>query len=91
MATKKNQGFWAGSSNVRNRFKVFRIIIWIILLLISAIGVVMCTGSMEDVVEGHTNLKERLQVNLQKQTQKQMLTTSIQAKRDIHLQDLTFL
>ena len=52
MATKKNQGFWAGSSNVRNRFKVFRIIIWIILLLISAIGVVMCTGSMEDVVEG---------------------------------------
>ncbi len=47
---RKKDSF-AGS--VRNRFKVFRRIIYAIFLLLFIIFMVMCLGSMEDVVEGN--------------------------------------
>ena len=48
--SKKDQ--LASPSSIRNRFKVFRIIIYAIILLLITIAVVMCTCSMEDAVEG---------------------------------------
>ncbi|MBE6356822.1 MAG: HlyD family efflux transporter periplasmic adaptor subunit [Lentisphaerae bacterium] len=39
--------------SIRNRFKVFRIIIYAIVVLLISIVTVMCTCSMEDAVEGN--------------------------------------
>lgn len=47
---KKN--LLAGHSSVRNRFKIFRRIIAAILLLVLTIVLIVCFGSMDDVVEG---------------------------------------
>ena len=50
---ERKKDFFAGHSSVRNRFKVFRRIIYCLLLLLTGIFLVMCFGSMEDVVEGN--------------------------------------
>ena len=43
----------AGHASVRNRFKIFRRIIAAILLLVMVIVLIVCFGSMDDVVEGN--------------------------------------
>lgn len=48
----RKKDFLTGQTSVRNRFKVFRQIIYCILFLLAVIFMVMCLGSMEDVVEG---------------------------------------
>ena len=50
---ERKKDFLAGHSSVRNRFKIFRRIIYCIILLLAVIFGVMCIGSMEDVVEGN--------------------------------------
>ncbi|MBE6388563.1 MAG: HlyD family efflux transporter periplasmic adaptor subunit [Lentisphaerae bacterium] len=52
MKKRKNE-LLANPSSVRNRFRMFRIIIYTIFLLLFVIFLVMCLGSMEDVVEGN--------------------------------------
>lgn len=50
---ERKRDIFSGPSSVRNRFKVFRRIIYSIFLLLTVIFLVMCFGSMEDVVEGN--------------------------------------
>ncbi|MBR2720383.1 MAG: HlyD family efflux transporter periplasmic adaptor subunit [Lentisphaeria bacterium] len=49
---QQSKDFFSGTSSIRNRFKVFRRIIYCIGLLLLVIFLIMCFGSMEDVVEG---------------------------------------
>ena len=52
MNRRKNE-FLSNPSSIRNRFRMFRIIIYAIFLLLLVIFTVMCLGNMEDVVEGN--------------------------------------
>ncbi|MBO5821843.1 MAG: biotin/lipoyl-binding protein, partial [Lentisphaeria bacterium] len=49
---REKRNLLAGHSSVRNRFKIFRRIVFAILLLVLTIVLIMCFGSMDDVVEG---------------------------------------
>ena len=49
---RKRENLLAGHSGVRNRFRVFRRIVAAILFLVLTIILIMCFGSMDDVVEG---------------------------------------
>ena len=49
---RKRENLLAGHSGVRNRFRVFRRIVAAILCLVLTIILIMCFGSMDDVVEG---------------------------------------
>ena len=50
---RERKNILAGHSGVRNRFRVFRRIVIAILCLFLTIVMVMCFGSMDDVVEGN--------------------------------------
>ena len=49
---RQSSEFFFGTSSIRNRFKVFRRIIYCICTLLLVIIFIMCFGSMEDAVKG---------------------------------------
>ena len=53
MKRMRNKNLLSGHSSVRNRFKVFRRIVFAILFLCFSIVMMMCFGSMNDTVEGN--------------------------------------